>query len=128
MGSMVNSCHKALTGVLCKQHHLWLFLLFTGFLSLSFLFWVVLPVSSCIYLFLPHQPFLASDLLPVILAQILCLCGPFSDSSGLTREMTKSLEAFCPASSRCRPISLVPPSVSSQPAAEAGHGEVFDRP
>lgn len=32
--SIVNSCQEALTGIPCKQHHSWLFLLVTGFLFL----------------------------------------------------------------------------------------------
>lgn len=44
--SVVKPCHKAPTRVLCKQQHSWLSLLFTRFLYLSFLFCIVLFISS----------------------------------------------------------------------------------
>lgn len=129
--SVVKPCHKAPTRVLCKQQHSWLSLLLTRFLSLSFLFCIVLSVSSL----LRHlsgsisSPSLFScfclspwDSLCLIIcpwflpAVFLALPGSAWNSSVLTKEETKNPGACSPASCRPRATLVVPTSWSKQGA------------
>lgn len=139
MESVVKPCHKAPASIFCKQQHSWLFLLFAGFFSLSFLFWVVVSVASLLQYvsvsICSSSPFFYFCLsacnsslfnyLPLVLA--CCLFGPFPgsawNSSVLTKEETKSSGALSPASSRSRATSVVPTSVCSKPGAEIVYRE-----